>query len=57
MEIRVAQTGDAEAIARVINDAFRVAESFFIARDRTSPEKVRDMLGRGKARRSRAISS
>lgn len=48
MEIRVAQTSDAEAIARVINDAFRVAESFFITRDRTSPEKVRDMLDRGK---------
>jgi GNAT superfamily N-acetyltransferase len=48
MTIRTANPGDSEAIAPVINDAFRVAESFFITRDRISPEKVRALIGKGK---------
>jgi GNAT superfamily N-acetyltransferase len=47
MTVRVAQMQDAEAITRVINAAFRRAESFFIERDRIDPETVRDLLRKG----------
>jgi N-acetylglutamate synthase-like GNAT family acetyltransferase len=44
---RAAQLDDAENIARLVNAAFR-PERFFIAADRTNPEKVRDLLQKGK---------
>ncbi|HUJ33358.1 MAG TPA: GNAT family N-acetyltransferase [Candidatus Acidoferrum sp.] len=47
MEFRFAGEGDAGAIARVINLAFRV-ERFFVERDRTSAEEVRARLKSGK---------
>jgi N-acetylglutamate synthase-like GNAT family acetyltransferase len=47
MTVRVAQMQDAQAITRVINAAFRRAESFFIDRDRIEPETVRDLLRKG----------
>jgi predicted N-acetyltransferase YhbS len=45
--IRVANAGDAEAINRVINAAFRKAESFLIDRDRIDPPTVRELLRTG----------
>jgi N-acetylglutamate synthase-like GNAT family acetyltransferase len=45
--LRVAKMQDADAITRVINAAFRHAESFFIERDRIAPEKVCDLLRAG----------
>ena len=47
MQIRVAETGDAEAIASVINAAFRQAESFLIDQDRIDLETVRQLLQKG----------
>ncbi|HEV8048573.1 MAG TPA: GNAT family N-acetyltransferase [Terriglobales bacterium] len=47
MTTRMAQLGDAENIARLVNTAFR-AESFFTNGDRTNPEKIRDLLQKGK---------
>lgn len=44
---RVAGAHEAEAITRVINAAFRKAESFFIERDRIDLEKVRELQGSG----------
>jgi GNAT superfamily N-acetyltransferase len=38
---------DAEAIAALVNEAFKV-ERFFIDGDRIAPEKVREMMRRGK---------
>src|ERR1700752_1319801 len=46
-QIRVAKPTDADAITRIINDAFRIAESFFIEGDRTSVEKIRTMFATG----------
>ncbi len=48
MPIRVAGTQDAEAIAAVINSAFRHAESFFIQGDRIDLETVRTLLQTGR---------
>jgi len=45
--LRSAEIGDAEAIARLVNLAFRLAR-FFTDEDRTSPEKVRGLLQTGK---------
>jgi N-acetylglutamate synthase-like GNAT family acetyltransferase len=45
--LRVAHLEDADAIARLVNQAFQV-ERFFIAGDRTNPEAVRELLGKGK---------
>jgi len=45
--LRVADVNDIEAIARLINAAFRI-EDFFIDGDRIDMEKVRDMFGKGK---------
>jgi GNAT superfamily N-acetyltransferase len=47
MNSRMAQPEDAENIARLVNAAFR-PERFFIDHDRTNPEKVRDLLQKGK---------
>jgi len=44
---RSAQSADAENIARLVNAAFRI-ERFFIDADRTSPDKVRAFLEKGK---------
>jgi len=45
--MRFAEASDAQAIAALVNDAFR-PERFFIEADRTNPEKVRALLERGK---------
>jgi len=47
IKTRVAEPQDAENIARLVNDAFR-PERFFIYQDRTNPEKVHDLLQKGK---------
>jgi GNAT superfamily N-acetyltransferase len=47
VQVRVAQVGDTEAIASVINSAFRRAESFLIDRDRIDLETVRELLQTG----------
>jgi GNAT superfamily N-acetyltransferase len=46
MNTRTAQLEDAEDIARLVNAAFR-PERFFIAADRTNPEKVRALMQKG----------
>ena len=48
MQLRLAETRDAEAIAAVINTAFRKAESFLMDRDRITVDAVRDLLQKGK---------
>ena len=48
MQLRLAETRDAEAIVSVINAAFRQAESFLIDRDRIDLETVQEMLQNGK---------
>ena len=45
-EMRVAVPDDADAVARLINDAF-VVERFFKRGDRTSAENVRDLMRAG----------
>jgi predicted N-acetyltransferase YhbS len=47
ISIRTAQTSDIETIVRLVNTAFLV-ERFFIERDRTNPEMVRDLMKKGK---------
>jgi N-acetylglutamate synthase-like GNAT family acetyltransferase len=47
IKIRWAEARDVAAIVRVINVAFRAAESFFIERDRISAETLRPMLETG----------
>jgi GNAT superfamily N-acetyltransferase len=47
MNPRTAQVEDAENIARLVNAAFR-PERFFIEADRTNPDKVRELLQKGK---------
>jgi N-acetylglutamate synthase-like GNAT family acetyltransferase len=47
MNTRTAQLEDAENIARLVNAAFR-PERFFIAADRTNPDKVRELLQKGR---------
>jgi predicted N-acetyltransferase YhbS len=46
MNTRTAQLEDAENIARLVNAAFR-PERFFVAADRTNPEKVRALIQKG----------
>jgi len=46
MKTRTAEPQDSENIASLVNAAFR-PERFFIDADRTSPEKVRDLLQKG----------
>jgi N-acetylglutamate synthase-like GNAT family acetyltransferase len=48
LQLRVASESDAEAIMRVINDAFRKAEGFLFDRDRVDPQSVGDFLRKGK---------
>jgi len=48
LELRVADTRDADAIVSVINAAFRLAERFLIDRDRIDLETVLDLLQKGK---------
>ena len=47
LQLRTASPTDADAIARVVNDAYR-RERFFIDDDRTSPDKVHALLEKGK---------
>jgi len=47
ISLRDANTDDVDAIARLVNTAFLV-EQFFIERDRTSPETVRNLMAKGK---------
>jgi len=47
LQTRVAETRDVEAIASVINAAFRQAESFLIDRDRVDLATVRELLQTG----------
>jgi len=46
ISLRTATERDAGAIARLVNAAFLV-EQFFIDRDRTNPETVRELLAKG----------
>jgi predicted N-acetyltransferase YhbS len=46
MGIRAAQVRDAEAVANLVNTAFR-PERFFTDEDRTNPDKVRALLATG----------
>jgi GNAT superfamily N-acetyltransferase len=47
IRIRWAESRDVAAIVRVINVAFRAAESFFIERDRISAQALQPMLAKG----------
>jgi len=47
MQVRVAETRDADAIVSVINVAFRLAEGFLLDRDRIDSETVRELLQKG----------
>ena len=47
IKIRWADAGDGAAIVRVINRAFRTAESFFVEGDRVSAEILQPMLAKG----------
>jgi len=46
LRLHTASVDEAEAIAALINEAFRV-EAFFIDGDRIQPAKVREMMARG----------
>jgi GNAT superfamily N-acetyltransferase len=48
LRIRWAVAGDVDAIARVVNAAFRRAESFFVERDRIDAQTLRRMMEKGK---------
>src|SRR5579863_6169506 len=48
LQIRWAVAGDVDAIARVVNAAFRRAESFFVERDRIDAETLRRMMEKGR---------
>ena len=47
LRVRTATEADAEAIARLVNDAFRLERLVFTTEDRTNPDEVRNMLGKG----------
>jgi N-acetylglutamate synthase-like GNAT family acetyltransferase len=47
IKARTAESADAESIAQLVNAAFR-PERFFIDADRTNPDKVRELLEKGK---------
>jgi GNAT superfamily N-acetyltransferase len=47
-QIRWAVADDVDAVARVVNVAFRRAESFFVERDRIDAETLRRMMQKGK---------
>jgi GNAT superfamily N-acetyltransferase len=46
LSVRAATSGDAEIVAGLVNAAYEV-ERFFVDGDRTSPDEVRELLGRG----------
>ena len=46
LPLRMAESNDAEAIATLVNAAFRI-ERFFIEGDRTNPDQVRALLQTG----------
>jgi N-acetylglutamate synthase-like GNAT family acetyltransferase len=48
VQVRLAESQEAEAIVAVINAAFRHAEAFLIDRDRIDLETVRSLLQKGK---------
>lgn len=48
MNPRIATSPDVDSIVRVINDAFRAAESFFVDRDRIDATKIAAMMQAGK---------
>jgi GNAT superfamily N-acetyltransferase len=48
LRIRWGVAGDEDAIARVVNAAFRRAESFFVERDRIDAEALRRMMEKGR---------
>ena len=48
LPVRLASPADAESITIVINNAFRVAENFFVSRDRLDVEEVHRLLDVGK---------
>ena len=48
MQVRLAESQDAEAIVALINAAFRRAEAFLIDRDRIDLETVRSLSQKGK---------
>jgi GNAT superfamily N-acetyltransferase len=47
MQVRVAETRDAEGIVAVINAAFRLAESFLLDRDRIDLQTVQGLFQKG----------
>jgi GNAT superfamily N-acetyltransferase len=47
IKTRAAESADAEGIAQLVNAAFR-PERFFIDADRTNPDKVRELLEKGR---------
>lgn len=48
LQVRWAEAGYVDAIARVVNVAFRRAESFFVERDRIDAQTLRKMMEKGK---------
>lgn len=48
LQVRWTVADDVEAIARVVNVAFRRAESFFVERDRIDVKTLRKMMEKGK---------
>jgi GNAT superfamily N-acetyltransferase len=46
-QLRLAALSDAQAIARLVNDAFR-SERFFIEADRTNPDRVAGLMQKGR---------
>ena len=47
LRLRVAANVDSEAVARLVNDAFRLERLIFTTEDRTNPEEVRSMMSNG----------
>ena len=47
MQVRVAEARDTDAIASIINVAFRLAEGFLIDRDRIDVATIQDLLQKG----------
>jgi len=47
LRLRSANNADAEAIARLVNEAFRLERLVFTTEDRTNPDDVRNMLTKG----------
>jgi N-acetylglutamate synthase-like GNAT family acetyltransferase len=46
-KIRVATLADAEKLLTLINDAFRVAENFFVKRDRLDRDELNQLISKG----------